>query len=425
MQYHNKIFKEWTIKFLRRLEPITGTDNVYLAKNNFYLWVMQGINVLNGFVLYILIAHFLPKEIYGQYKYLLSLYGLFSIATLTGVDTALARAAALDKDGSLKAAFRLKLLGGVVGSLIAVGLALYYSFQGRPDLMWPLLAIAVFSPVIYASMVGYSFLSGKKRFDLFCKASIATTLIYFLGMAMAFVFLRSPVQIILVYLVSNSAVFGVYLYARSLTKNREIDTGMRDLAIHISALDVLGIIANQIDGVLIFHFLDASSLAIYSLATIPVEQMKGFLKSVQSSAFPKFATADITGIKKTLNRKIAIFMLGITFLMLIYIILAKPFFSLFFPHYLSSVPYSQVYSLSIVFGIPASLILTLFQAKALKQEYTVFNIANYSIQILMLVVGCWLYGLWGAIFARVISRLLMLVSTQLLFKHVKASKIPV
>ncbi len=86
--------KNWVIRLLRRTERITGTDNIYLAKNSTYLILNQAVSVLNGFVLYILIARFLPQEVYGQYKYFLSLFSLFAIAALTGTETALSRAVA-------------------------------------------------------------------------------------------------------------------------------------------------------------------------------------------------------------------------------------------------------------------------------------------------------------------------------------------
>ena len=56
---------------LKYLERITKTDIRYLIKNAVYLWGNHGIGVLNGFVLYLIYAHYLPQSVFGEYKYLL------------------------------------------------------------------------------------------------------------------------------------------------------------------------------------------------------------------------------------------------------------------------------------------------------------------------------------------------------------------
>jgi O-antigen/teichoic acid export membrane protein len=401
----------WLVILLRRAESVTQTDNVYLAKNSFYLLIMQGVGVLNGFILYILIAHFLPKEVYGEYKYFISLFGLFAVCAFTGIDGALMRSVAQGFEGSLRTAFRRKLIGGLVGSALMIAAGFYYQFQGRGDLALPIFLIAVFAPWIYSSTVYASFLNGRKRFGLMTRLSIITSLVYFACMAVAVIFFRNSLFIFAAFLLANLANLAVYLYVRTKQANTKVDKDLLPFGTHLSLLDILGIVANSIDGVLIFHFLGAASLAMYSLAVIPVEQMKGFLKSVQSVAMPKFAVSNLATLRQTMRRKILVFMLLIAGLMGIYILLAPPFFALFFPKYLASVPYSQLYSLSIIFAAPASVLMSLFQAKGLRKEITLSNVLNYSIQIAMLVFGSWLYGLWGAIVARLIARALMLGTT--------------
>lgn len=408
--------KQSVVALLRRLEHITKTDNVYLAKNGGLLLITQGVSVLNGFVLYILISHFLSKETYGQYKYFLSLFSLFGLSALTGIEASVERAVAHGNDGAVRAGFRRKFLGGACGSLFALLGASYYQMHGRSDMAVALVLLAVFAPWIYAANVYITAFTGKKRFSDYTKLNIATTLLSFSVMALAFIYIHDPILLFLAFLIASSSLLIAYRVAKTTLKNDAVGADTLRFGMHLSKLDILGTLANNIDSVLAFHFLGASSLAVYSFAILPVEQMKGFLKSVQSVAAPKFAITTISDLRRTLGRKLMIFMFGIAFLMAIYILLVPSFFNFFFPAYRDSVPYSQVYSLSLIFAMPASLLQILFQSQGLRRETTIFNVVAYSTQIILLVLGVWLYGLWGLIASRVLSRMLMFVNTVFLLK---------
>jgi O-antigen/teichoic acid export membrane protein len=399
------------------MERYTRTDNIYLVKNASFMVLTQSVSILNGFVLYILISHFLSKEAYGQYKYFLSLFSLFALTTFTGMKVAVARDVANNNDGALKAGFRRKLLGGFVGSAISFMAAGYYLFVGRNDLSIALVLIGICSPWIYAANIYTAIFVGKKRFDTYSKINITTGIISFIAMACVFVLVKNPVWLFAAFLGTNSIIFFAYAIARRAVTNTRVGGDMLSYATYLSKLDVLGLLATSIDGILIYHFLGASALAIYSFAIIPVEQIKGILLSVQSVAMPKFTVNSLSHMQKTLGRKVLIFMLGITILTVVYILLTPFFFRVAFPAYADAIPYSQVYSLSLVFVIPASLLLTLFTAKGLRRETTRFNILNYSVQIILLVLGSWLYGLWGAIFARLITRILMYLTSHQIFKN--------
>lgn len=408
--------KQHSVALLRRLERITKTDNVYLAKNGGLLLITQGVSVLNGFVLYILISHFLSKETYGQYKYLLSLFSLFGLTALTGIEASVERAVAHGHDGAVRAGFRRKFLGGACGSLIALLVAVYYQLHGRSDMAVALVLLAVFAPWIYAANVYITAFTGKKRFSDYTKLNIATTLLSFSVMALAFIYIHDPVLLFLAFLIASSSLLIAYRVAKTTLKNDSVGADTLRFGMHLSKLDILGTLANNIDSVLAFHFLGAASLAVYSFAILPVEQMKGFLKSVQSVAAPKFAITTISDLRQTLGRKLLIFMFGIAILMGIYILLVPAFFDLFFPAYRGSVAYSQIYSLSLIFAMPASLLQILFQSQGLRRETTIFNVVAYSTQIILLVLGVWFFGLWGLIGSRVLSRVLMFVNTVFLLK---------
>ncbi len=411
--------KQWIISLLRRTERMTGTDNVYVAKNTTYLILNQAISVLNGFVLYILIARFLPQDIYGQYKYFLSLFSLFAIAGLTGTETALIRSVAQGKEGSLRTAFRLKFNWSLIGSAISLIGAGYYLFQQRHDLAIALILLAIFSPLIYASNVYAAFLSGRKAFDRYTQYTILSTLISFVGMAVSFIFVRNPVTLFALFLLTSLPSVLLYILSQRRVQNQEADSTLPSYSRYLSLLDIFGIVATNIDSVIVFHFLGATNLAVYSLAIIPVEQLKGFLKAFQSIAFPKFAIRTLKEIKQRLNRIILLFIGFLLAMTAAYILLIGPFFHLFFPRYAASIPYTQIAALSLVFVVPSTLLISLFQAKTLKKETALFSTISYTIQIALVFVLTWKYGLWGAIWSRVIARACMFTLAYGMFARAK------
>ena len=105
----NKIYK-----ILRYSEKYTKTDMVYLAKGEFWLVSGQIISSAATFLLAIAFANLLPKETYGIYKYVLSIFGLLAISTLRGVEAALSQAVAKNYDGDFLVILKTKMKYGTV-----------------------------------------------------------------------------------------------------------------------------------------------------------------------------------------------------------------------------------------------------------------------------------------------------------------------
>ncbi len=98
-----------TYKILRKSEKFFKIDMVYLAKGGFWITSGQSINTILSLVLIVAFANLLPKETYGTYKYILSLAGVLNIFTLTGMNSAVARAVAVGSEGALKASVKYQL----------------------------------------------------------------------------------------------------------------------------------------------------------------------------------------------------------------------------------------------------------------------------------------------------------------------------
>ena len=99
-----------------------------------------------------------------------------------------------------------------------------------------------------------------------------------------------------------------------------------------------------------------------------------------------------------------LFLIGTSTIILIYILAAPYIFQIFFPKYIDSIIYSQIFSLSLLYfiSIPAN---TYLSAKKKVLEQYIESISNLIVQITLLFIGIIYWGLLGLVVARVAIRL--------------------
>ena len=394
----NKIYR-----LLRKSEKYTNTDMVYLAKGGFWLTFNRIIGIIVAFVLAIVYANWLPKESYGTYKYILSIAAFFSIAALPGMNTSINRAAAIGKDGLFLEGVKSKVKWGVIGSLAGVALAAYYFFQDNYLLAFGFLVAALIAPISDSLAYG-PYLEGKKLFKTSSIYSAVSQPLIAAALITTLFFTKNIAIFVLVYFFSNFLV-KLILFFYTLKKyppNKEKDLEMISLGKGLSAINLLSTGAEQLDKILMWHFLGAAELAIYSFSLLPANNVISFLKMIPIIAFPKLANQSPKEIKQNLPKKFLKFYLLIIVLIIIYLILAPYFYQIFFPEYLASLKYALVFSLSILF-FPQRMIAQLLIVHASKKDLYLFQTLAPIIRISFLTILLPLYGIWGAIAALLFS----------------------
>ena len=121
-----KLVKNYLHHLLRRSERVTGTDNVYVAKQGFWATFPFIVSTILSGGLVIAFANLLPKEIYGTYRYILSAGGIISFLTLSGMNTALTQAIAQGANGLLAWSIRVQLRFNSLYALACLIGAIYY-----------------------------------------------------------------------------------------------------------------------------------------------------------------------------------------------------------------------------------------------------------------------------------------------------------
>ena len=242
----NKIYK-----LLRKSEKYTKTDMVYLAKGGFWLTLNQVISSASAFLLVLAFANLLPKETYGEYKYILSILGILSIPTLGGMGTAVVQAVARGYEGSLSSALKVKIRWGLLSSLASLSLAGYYWFNGNTTLTFSFLIASIFLPFFDTLSIYNALLQGKKLFKIASKFGIISKIIATITMIIAILFSKNIFIILTTYLASYTLLRLIFLNItfKKHIKNNNEDSSTISYGKHLSLIGVISTIAAQIDKV--------------------------------------------------------------------------------------------------------------------------------------------------------------------------------
>ncbi len=409
--------KAHTHRLLRKSEKYFKTDMVYLAQGGFWLGLGQAISSLSALALAIAFANLVSPETYGTYKYILSIAGIFSIFTLPGLSTAVTRTSARGGEGVIHTATRTRVLFSLLGTLIALIGSTYYFLNNNIELAIALLIIAVTIPVFDTFTLYLSYFIGKRRFDLRAKYQIFTQITSTIILIITILATNNIAFILLAYFVPTSIIrFILYIrISRTITRNIDLKEIKETLTYgkQLTAINILGIVASNIDKVLFWKFLGPAQLAIYAFAVAVPEQIRGPLKGIGELAFPKFAQQTEEEIRHNMPsfwRKFNILILALLGVSVLYIIVAPFIFQFLFPQYMESVIYSQIFSLALV-SAPTSILIRLLEAqKKIRAQYVLDAIYSFLL-IVLLVILIPTLGILGGIIAAVASRLLIMVSS--------------
>lgn len=393
-------------KLLIKSQKITGTDNAYIIKHGSYLMIGNIISIVSSFLLSITFARLLSQEVYGQYNYILSIMAILAISSLHGINTAIIQGVSRGFDGVLKKGLEIKLKWGLLGSIGSIGVALYFWLQGNGQFTIAFLIIAIFLPLFKGGEIYQSYLDGKK---LFGKRATYSTLIQVLSTVIIIFTLfltKNLIILILVYFLSYSLlrVLFLFLIIKKTKPNSINNPEFITYGKHLSLMGIVGLVAQQIDKILLFNFIGPIQLAIYSFATLPVEHIRTPLQFIQEIALPKLSNQPNENIKKTLPKKLFIIIIVIITIIVLYYIVSPYFFQIFYPQYTESVFYSRLFSLTLLV-FPVSMMTLSIQARMQTKELYKISIINPAFQIILMIVLIPSYGILGAIIAKLISQI--------------------
>jgi len=404
---------------LRWSEKYAKTDMVYLTKGGFWTTLNTIISSFSSFVLTLFFANFLAPETYGIYKYIFSVYGLLSAFSLSGIDILVIESISKGKSNVLNQAFNYSLRWNIPFCLISFATSIYYYLASNFELATAFSFIAILAPLISSFGLFGSYLNGKKNFKLLSIANSVNNLITSAIVLIATIYTQNPVIIVFSYFISQTIING-FFYLYTSKKSREGSPDMAEIDLskgkHFSVMNIFTVISQHLDKIVIFHLLGGSSLALYSFALAPVNQIQGLLKSSGPLYSPKILAKTKEENKRELPKKF-IQILGLMIIpVLIYVILVPYFYRFFFPQYVDATIYSQFYALILLLfgkkfiGIPTVIHLP-------KKTLYKISIINALVVLTPKLSLIYFFGLPGAIAGEILANILLTLVSFYYFKR--------
>ena len=392
-------------KVINLATKYTKIDVSYLARGGFWSSVDFIVGSVLSFILLYIFAYFLPQETFGTYKYILSLVGSLSFVTLTGLNSAVAQAVAKSgNNGILPYAVKLQLRWNFI-FIVAAGVAGgYYFLNGNQLLAYALWLMAIAYPFDILLNTYGPFLIGKKDFKRGTLYGSTTNIIHMSALIVTALFSDSILLLLTVYILFR-ILPNLFFYLKTVSifkpepLKQEEKQEILSFAKHLSFVHILSILAQHLDKIIVFHYAGAVNLAVYGIATAIPERIRAYFKNIGGVMLPKMSGKTIEEIKPVFYKRIWQGMLLGSAASLAYILAAPVIFKIFFPAYPESIVFSQVFSLILIFIIPATYFANVvYGQKMIKVIYASSMGANALRIFLYLILGR-LWGIWGVILA--------------------------
>ena len=395
--------KEKIYRLLRWSEQYTKTDMVYAGKSGFWLILGQAVGVLVALGLTIAFANFLSQEVFGIYKYILSMVGFFTVFSLTGMNAVITKSVAQGYDGTFKYSLltQLKWAVPVFSSLVLFGL--YYLSQGNTSYAVAFFIASFFAPISTVANSYNAYLHGKQDFRTATYYNSVSTVLYGVFMFSVVFFTPKVIPLITTYFAFHATI-NVYFCFRTLKKNPPKKPFLRDEDLkygkHLSLMNIAGSLAQQVDTLVVYHLLGPAQLAIFTFSTILPDRIKTIFNTLASAALPKLSEKNRGGWDSLMVKTKQLSALALT-IAIAYIIVAPYAYELLFPQYMSSVFYSQIYVFSLLL-LPTYVSVPSLLAKQKERALYVLSVILPIVKICMSIVMIFLWGILGAVLARII-----------------------
>ena len=396
------------------------TDMDYLLKGGFWLFLGQVFAIVFSLLPAIAFANLIPEETYGQYRYLVAMSSYLILFSMQSIGRGITIATARGQEGSLMPGFFARMRWGALGSVAAVAVSFYYFFQNNPGLGICFLLIGLFVPLLGPSDLYRAYIKGKQMFSFLTKTNAIIQFLFAASLIVALFYTDNIIFIFLTYLFFQTGL-NMFFFFKTIKKfppNNKQDKKAISYGKQLSFIEALDIISGNFDLIVLWHLLGAEVVAVYSFALAIPQKIMGVMGGpVYPLVFPKLSRRTPEELKSNIPKKAFFFFLILLPIVLAYIITAPFIFKIFFPKYLESVFYSQIFSLTILL-LPEYLFSYSFMAQ-MKTKLVYINKLFYPIfRILLLIVFTFFYGIMGAILAILIAQAGKLLLSFILFKKI-------
>jgi O-antigen/teichoic acid export membrane protein len=367
------------------------------------------VSQVAGLLTSVAFARLASKEIYGRYGFVFSMMSMVSPFSLPGMGTAITQSVARGYPRSFLDGTAESFKWSFLGSLALVGAAAFYGLARHDPIGAALLVAAAAFPILYGLQGGIGYFIGQKRLKVGTAFWVSSEL-FTMAAVLVTLFLR-PQQTVLLVAVSLAAsgtiLLVFYWKAREETIRCEPkqDPSLLSYGRQLTAISILSNIASYLDRALISTFLGFADLAIFSIAAVFPDNLKGIVKWLDPLILPRFTGLERKQVAQRAREKMPVMIVVNIAAVALAVWLTPVVMNIVYSSkYAGSVVYAQLLFVSLVLVLPTVVINSALTSQQRTPELYQANLVFALAQIGALFFLVPTLGLLGAVLARMVAR---------------------
>lgn len=393
-------------------------DLTFFLTGGFWILLNEIINFTRGFILSLIFANYLSKELYGKYSLILTLISIASIFALASMSTIIIRSCSKNLDGTYNKINQEILKYSLIGSLIFIFYSIYDFFFAQSYTLLLFLVLAVIFPIFSISNNYQYVLYAKKEYKVLFILNFIYSLMQVLILGYIIIYSKFNLTYLILLTFIPQTILKFY-YQKKIEKNylsnNLIDYENIAYGKKLNFTRAITTFLFSLDALIVAHFLGYESLAIYTIVILIPNQAKNTFKAFSPLIIYKLSKQKF--LKEDINKYFKLLMSISLLSILIYALISKSFFSYFYPQYANYYYLSIIAFIGVIY-IPAILFELAFQEKMSNE-----NIKNemFSAIINLILVIIFVIILGFGIFSILISNLVARAFT-LMYSYFKFNK---
>jgi len=396
------------VQFIEELRP--HTPNIFWSNLN--QAVMTAFALVTSVAFARLGGEF-GKELYGQYLFVLGMFGLFGVVSIPGLRAVIFRTTSQGYEGVYRRATTFSFLWSLLGiPLLVIAGILIYLFKTR-ILGISLMAVALFFPFEISLQNWMLFLKGRSEFRKLAYYNSIKFFISLVAVTASIAFTKNIVVILVAYFLVNSG-FNIFYHLKVVNslRNDEVDEGWKRQGFALTILDLSTVIFGRVDIVLIGALLPFGQVAIYGLVMKFVGMFLEGIRSTMEAIGPNLFQSK----KITVRYFYKFFLLSFLVPIILYPLIKYPVLLLYGEEFSEVVGFSQLYVVIIPFYF-LNMAATYFMIKyKLNREINVSRIVSMIAVVVLYATLIPLYGILGGVISSMLYFAIQLATNLFLLK---------
>lgn len=388
------------------LTKVLAFDVRFYGKSFAWLGVGQMSGVVRGVATTFLMARWLPRNIMGEFRYVLAIFALAGMFAAGGVTAGIIRGIAKGDTVVVWAAMKRIMQIAPLGTLVLLLAAIERWWVGETNVAIALAFSGILFPAYAICGLYGSILTGQERVVRLTKIAIANNTIFAICFFLVIWKTKDLLPVFFAYLGFDILFRGFITWneIRKLPKQGSAAEHVK-LGDHMNAISILQAFAAQLDQILLQRLGGYGTLANYSIAMLIPEQIKDFVNAIGGIMLRRFSKREQTAKTLRTTRRHFWTMLGLASIIVLgYAATAPVAIPWLFPQYGNEVVPSMVYAVGLL-GLVTLVGLNYFQAHQNIKALWRFYGLNTAIQIAGNIILIPLFGAWGAIISKTTTRL--------------------